>query len=117
GEGKEVGPDLSEIGSKLSKEAMYVAILNPNAGISHNYETYEVVTLEGQIATGVLVSQSDEEVKLKNAEGIELTFPAGEVDELIKLKISIMPADLQKNLTVEELTNLVAYLTTLKKKQ
>ena len=117
GEGKEVGPDLSEIGSKLSKEAMYVAILNPNAGISHNYETYEVVTLEGQIATGVLVSQSDEEVKLKNAEGIELTFPAGEVDELNKLKVSIMPADLQKNLTVEELTNLVAYLTTLKKKQ
>lgn len=116
GEGKQVGPDLSEIGSKLSKEAMFVSILNPSAGISHNYETYEVVTIEGQIATGVLVSQSDNEIKLKNAEGIELTFPADEVDELTKLKVSLMPADLQKNLTVEELTNLVTYLTTLKKK-
>jgi putative heme-binding domain-containing protein len=116
GEGKDVGPDLSEIGSKLSKEAMYVSILSPSAGISHNFETYEVVTVEGQIATGVLVSQTDAEVKLKNAEAIELTFPKDEVDEMNKLAISLMPADLQKNLSVAELTNLVEYLTTLKKK-
>ena len=31
GEGKEVGPDLSEIGSKLTREDMYVAILNPSS--------------------------------------------------------------------------------------
>ncbi len=31
GEGKEVGPDLSEIGSKLSREDIYVNILNPSA--------------------------------------------------------------------------------------
>lgn len=116
GEGKEVGPDLSEIGSKLSKEAMYVSILSPSAGVSHNFETYEVVTVDGQIATGVLVSQTDTEVKLKNAEAIELTFPKDEVDEMNKLAISLMPADLQKNLTVKELTDLVEYLTTLKKK-
>ncbi len=116
GEGKDVGPDLSEIGTKLSKEAIYVSILSPSAGISHNFETYEVVTIEGQIATGVLVSQTDAEVKLKNAEAIELTFPKDQVDEMNKLAISLMPGDLQKNLTVEELTNLVEYLTTLKKK-
>jgi putative heme-binding domain-containing protein len=116
GDGKEVGPDLSEIGSKLSKEALYVAILNPNAGISHNYETYELVTAGGQIASGILVSRTDQEVKLKNAEGIELTFPAGEVDELSKLEVSLMPANLQQNLSTDELTDLVEFLTTLKKK-
>ena len=40
GQGKEVGPNLSEIGSKLSREAMFESILYPSAGISHNYETY-----------------------------------------------------------------------------
>ncbi|EMI52290.1 heme-binding protein, partial [Rhodopirellula sallentina SM41] len=49
GEGKDIGPDLSEIGSKLSREAMYTAILNPNAGISHNYEQYGVVTADGLV--------------------------------------------------------------------
>src|SRR5207253_10034221 len=32
GQGKEVGPDLSEIGKKLSKEALYESILYPSAG-------------------------------------------------------------------------------------
>ena len=44
GEGKEVGPDLSEIGTKLSKEALYVSILDPSAGVSFNYETWLVRT-------------------------------------------------------------------------
>ena len=40
----------------------------------------------------------------------------GDVDELTQLKTSLMPADLQKNLTVDELVDLVEYLTTLKKR-
>ena len=115
GEGKEVGPDLSEIGSKLSKEALYVSILDPNAGISHNYENYELVTVDGQIVTGLLVSRTDNEIRLKNAEAVELSFATEDVDEINKLALSLMPAGLQQNLTVEELVDLVEYLTTLKK--
>ena len=70
GEGKEVGPDLSEIGSKLSKEAMYVSILDPNAGVSFNYETWLVRTLDGTTLSGILVSQTDDAVELKTAEAI-----------------------------------------------
>lgn len=115
GEGKEVGPDLSEIGSKLSKAAMYVSILDPSAGISHNYETYSVVTVNGNILTGVLVSQSDSEVVIKTAEAVTTTVAAEDVDELIKTGVSLMPADLQKVLSETDLINLVEYLTTLVK--
>ena len=38
GKGIEVGPNLTEIGTKLTKLAMYESILFPSAGISHNYE-------------------------------------------------------------------------------
>ena len=61
------------------------------------------------------MSRTDDEIKLKNAEAIELTFKTSEVDELNKLAISMMPADLQRNITVQELADLVAYLQTLKK--
>ena len=44
GIGKDVGPDLTEIGSKLSRHALYESILYPSAGISHNYETWTIVT-------------------------------------------------------------------------
>ncbi len=51
GKGKNVGPDLSEIGSKLSREAMYVSILEPSAGISHNFEAYVALTKDGEVIT------------------------------------------------------------------
>jgi len=115
GEGKEVGPDLSEIGSKLSKQAMLVSILDPSAGVSHNYETYAVATDSGNVLTGILISQTADTVTLRTAEAIDKTVPREEIEEMVKQKISLMPADLQKVLTAEELLDVVAYLQTLKK--
>jgi putative heme-binding domain-containing protein len=115
GEGKEVGPDLSEIGSKLSKEAMYVSILDPNAGVSFNYETWVARTLDGTVLSGVLVSQTDDAIELKTAEAIVHLLPRDKIDELKKLPTSLMPADLQKQLQAQNLVDIVEYLTTLKK--
>ena len=68
GQGRDVGPNLSEIGSKLSKDALLVAILDPNAGISHNYETFLAVTDDGKTISGLLVSKTDDELVIKDAE-------------------------------------------------
>lgn len=114
GVGKEIGPNLSEIGKKLSTEAMYEAILYPSAGVSHNYESYSVVTDSGNLYTGLLVSQTEEQVVLKDAEGIERTIDQEEIIEMVKQEISLMPADLQKLMTAQELVDLVSYLKTLK---
>ncbi len=116
-EGTEVGPALTEIGSKLAREAAYVAILDPSAGISHNYESYVVLLADGTTATGLLISQTDEKVTIKTAEGIEKTFSQDEIDEVIKQKTSLMPSGLQKLITVEELADVIEYLLTLKKSE
>ncbi|WP_254510132.1 c-type cytochrome [Anatilimnocola floriformis] len=115
GEGKEVGPDLSEIGSKLSKDAFYVSILDPSAGISHNYETYTFLLADGTVLNGIMVSQTDAEFQVKTAEAIVRKIPRDEVEEFKKSHISLMPADLQKLLTAQNLVDVVEYLTTLKK--
>ena len=115
GEGKEVGPDLSEIGSKLSREDMYVSILNPSAGVSHNFETYSLLTSDGLVLTGMLINQSDASVTIRNAEAIEQTVPRGDIESLKKQEVSLMPADLQKNMSVRNLIDLVDYLISLRK--
>jgi len=115
GEGKEVGPELSEIGSKLSKEAMYVSILDPSAGVSFNYETWLARTLDGTTLSGILVSQTDDAIELKTAEAIMHNLKRDDIDGLKKLPTSLMPADLQKQLKAQDLINIVEYLTTLKK--
>jgi len=115
GVGKGVGPDLSEIGSKLTREAMLVAILDPSAGISHNYETFAVQTDSGEVGTGLLVSQTEEEIILKDAQGIERKYPREEVLEFKKQEKSLMPENLHHNFDEQGLVDLVEYMLSLKK--
>ncbi len=114
GKGKNVGPDLSEIGSKLSREALYTAILDPSAGISHNYETYQLLTLDGVVISGLLISKTDDEVHLRTAEGIDKNVASDDVDVLAKQSISLMPENLHSNLSVQQLLDLIDYLVLLK---
>lgn len=116
GKGDDIGPDLSEIGSKLAPVAMFEAILFPSAGISHNYEAYLVATVEGKIMQGLLLSETQQELVLKDAKGIVHRIPQDDVEEFATQSISIMPADLQKHLTLQELVHIVAYMKTLRKK-
>ncbi|MDA1039120.1 MAG: c-type cytochrome, partial [Planctomycetota bacterium] len=113
-EGKAVGPNLSGIGAKLSRVALYEALLAPSAAISHNYETYTAVLDDGRAVTGLLVSQSPAEVVIRGADGIDVTMKAESVEELVKQPVSLMPADLAGALTVDELVDLVAWLETLR---
>lgn len=115
GEGKEVGPDLSEIGSKLGKEALYVSILDPSAGISHNFETHLLLLEDGTSFSGILVSETEQEVSVKTAEAIIRKVPRDEIAAMKKQPVSLMPADLQKSLTAKNLVDVVEFLTTLKK--
>lgn len=116
GSGTEIGPDLSEVGDKLSVEAFYESILNPSAGISHNYEMYKVLCADGRTLYGLLISNTDREVVLRDKEGVLITIPADEVDELAQQKKSLMPDDLQKQLTEQQLVDVVEYLQSLRKK-
>jgi putative heme-binding domain-containing protein len=114
--GKEVGPDLSEIGSKLTREAMYTSILDPNAGISHNYETFIVLTDSGQTITGLKMSETSEEVTIRNAEGIDRKISTSEIEEIQKGLKSVMPENLHHLIDQKGLVDIVEYMATLTKK-
>ncbi len=115
--GRELGPDLSEIGKKLSRQAMFDSILYPSAGISHNYETYTVLLDSGTSVNGLKTSETEDTISIKDTEAIVRTFNKDEIDEIIKQDTSLMPADLQKTMTAQDLVDVVEYMTTLKKKK
>ncbi len=114
--GKEVGPNLTEIGSKLSKEAMLTSILDPSAGISHNYENYLVLTDEGQTITGLKVSETATEVVIRTAEAVDRRFAKDEIENIKKSDKSIMPENLHHLIDQQGLIDIVEYMLTLKKK-
>lgn len=115
-EGKEVGPALTEIGSKLSRDAMFESILFPSAGISHNYETFTVALADGNVLNGILTSDTADAIELKTPDAVIRKIVKSDIDQMQKSHLSLMPADIQKNLTPEDLVDLVEFLQTLKKK-
>jgi len=115
GEGVEVGPDLSEIGTKLGKEALYEAILDPSAGISFGYEPWQLTLTSGDEAFGLLVSETADEVALKGANGLVTRYKKADIAKREQMKLSMMPAGLQQAMSIQELADLVEYLTTLRK--
>ena len=115
GQGKVVGPDLTEIGSKLTREAMLVSILDPSAGISHNFESFSALLESGQVVVGLMVSQTDDKVTLKDAQGIERSMPKSEIEQLKKQEKSLMPDNLIEALSTKDLVDIVEYMLTLKK--
>jgi putative membrane-bound dehydrogenase-like protein len=115
-QGKNVGPALTEIGDKLSREAMYVSILDPSAGISHNFEAYTALMEDDSIVTGLLVSETESTVVLKDAKGIERSMNRSEIEAFKKQEKSLMPENLQETMDEQGLVDLIEYLVSLKKR-
>lgn len=105
------GPDLSSIGSKLGKRALYEAILDPNNGISLSYQLHELTMSTGEKVVGLLEGESRRGVTLRLPGGLTRTVAASGIVGREVLPVSAMPANLQLLMTREEL---VEYLTTLK---
>ena len=114
GVGVNFGPDLSEIGDKLSPEAMYTAILYPDQGIGFGYEGYLFKLNDGRTVVGKIVSETSDKIDVQFMNNTESIKPS-DVASRTKLPNSLMPADLQKLMSEDELVDLVGYLRGLKK--
>jgi putative membrane-bound dehydrogenase-like protein len=116
GAGVNFGPDLSEIGGKLSKEALFKSILYPDQGISFGYEAYRFKLKDGSSAFGKIVSETEDKVDLQYI-NTQQTIQKSEIVSRIKMETSLMPSNLQTLMTREELVDLVEYLSGLKAKE
>ena len=115
GEGIDFGPNLSEIGTKLGKDALYEAVLDPSAGISFGFEAWQIELKNGNEAYGLVVGETAEEIAVKTQGGIVTRYKKSDVAKREQQKLSIMPAGLQQTLSTADLVDLVEYLSSLKK--
>ena len=115
GEGIDFGPNLSEIGNKLAKDAIYESILDPSAGISFGYEAWRVELKNGDDALGLITSETADEIALKSVGGVVTRYKKTDIARRSKQKLSIMPAGLEQTMSVNDLVDLVEFLSSLKK--
>jgi len=115
GQGVNFGPSLSEIGSKLSKEAVYTSILFPDQGIGFGFEGYSFKMKDGSEAFGMITSETGDKVEIRYM-NTQQTLDPSKIASRTKLATSLMPSNLQSLMTEKELVDLVEYLGSLKKK-
>jgi putative heme-binding domain-containing protein len=109
------GPNLSEIGDKLPKEDHFRSILEPNAAVSMGFEGYDLKLANGGQVAGLIPSETDDELTLLMMGGVRQILKKEDVLERTQLTQSLMPVGLHESMSRQDLVDLVAYLSTLKK--
>jgi len=110
GAGGQVGPDLTKVYETHSVAKMIESIVEPSKEIKEGYATWSIVTVDGQVYTGLKISDDGTEFVLRDANGNDLRIPTGEIEELRVLKTSLMPEGVVAQLSFQELLDLLAFL-------
>lgn len=114
GEGGTVGPDLSTIGDKLTREQILQAMVEPSARLSPGYGSVKLTMKDGQTITGILMEENAKEliVKTSDAEPVEVNLSRIEKRENIPSAMPPMGTLMSKR----EIRDMVEYLSGQKKK-
>ncbi|MDW8222940.1 MAG: c-type cytochrome, partial [Gemmatales bacterium] len=114
GQGGKIGPELSAIGSKASKENLYESILYPDRAIADQFIQWIIETKQGVAVQGILVEETPDYLVLRDANGKDWKITKQDIMERAKSPRSLMPSDLLQYMSEQDLVDLVEFLQTLR---
>ena len=113
--GGQLGPDLSVIGRTANRERIVDSILDPSKEIAPQFVQHTVTAKSGDAYSGILLGQqADGTYTLLMNDGRGVIVPGALVASHETSKVSLMPDELERGLTIEEFRDLVAYMLSLK---
>ena len=111
-EGAEVGPNLTGVGKRQTREYLLESIVEPNAKIAQGFETVIVTLTDGSVHAGILKADSAEELTLMPPTGILEKLPKSQIKTRESGPSGMPP--LAAVLSKREIRDLVEYLSSLK---
>ena len=111
-EGAEVGPNLTAVGKRQTREYLLESIVEPNAKIAQGFETVIVTLTDGSVHAGILKADSAEELTLMPPTGILEKLPKSQIKTRESGPSGMPP--LAAVLSKREIRDLVEYLSSLK---
>lgn len=110
GSGEQIGPDLSTVAQRFQRKEVIESIMFPSQVISDQYLSKTVTTVNGLSYTGMVADRASE-VLILQSNGEKVSVPRKDIDEIVPSKKSAMPEGLLNPLTLEEIADLVALLS------
>jgi len=109
GEGTNLGPDLTSA-NRQDRDFLLVSLVDPSSVIRKEYVNVVIRTADGRVLTGMPISSDDSAVTLRDAQNKPTTVLAAEIEEMHESPVSMMPANLYRQLSPQELRDLFTYL-------
>jgi putative heme-binding domain-containing protein len=113
GVGHELGPNLSAMKNR-GMDAILTNVLDPNAEVNPQYLSYNANLDDGRQVTGMIQAETANSVTFIRGEGLKDVVSRANIETLKSTGLSLMPEGLEKDITVEAMADLIAYLMNLK---
>ena len=113
GKGGQIAPPLDGV-SHSGVEALLRNILTPSAAMEGGYRKFRVETKDGELVEGLLVSQDATAIVLRQPNVPDTRIPQANVRKAEFTNISVMPEGLLEAMQPAQVSDLFAFLKTLK---
>lgn len=110
--GAEVGPPLTTIGDRLTREQLLQALVEPSARIAPGYGMVTLTLADGQTVSGTLVEERDDELVLKTSDAEPLVVAQSRISKRENLPSSMPP--MGTLLSRREIRDVIEFLSSLK---
>ena len=111
--GHQVAPNLASVQNKSIADLL-VAVLDPNREAQPNFNVYTVITLQGRVHNGIIATETASSLTLRRAEAKEDVILRTNIDELLSTGVSLMPEGLEKELSKQDLADVLNFVKTIK---
>lgn len=108
-QGGKVGPDLTSY-KRDDLGNMLLNVVNPSIEIRKGFETYAIFTEDGRTLNGFIEDQDDRVVVLRGIDGQRIVVAKEQIDEMAAVPRSIMPENILKPLSDQQIRDLFSYL-------
>jgi putative membrane-bound dehydrogenase-like protein len=112
GRGARTGPDLTSLSGHMTSRRVLESILTPSREIGPLYVPWKILTVDGQVLTGLKLHAPGigTALRFQGADGNHFEVKLSDIEDQEPVQQSIMPAGLEQSMSVQELRDLIAFL-------
>ncbi|TWU03006.1 PVC-type heme-binding CxxCH protein [Stieleria varia] len=107
--GVSIGPNLTGM-AVHPKEEILVNVLDPNRSVENNFRTYQILTVDGAVLTGMLAGESANSLRLIDTQGKEKQVLREDIEQMNASTKSLMPEGFESQISKQEMADLLAFL-------
>lgn len=114
GAGRDFGPNLSQVGARLTREQIFESLQQPSKTIAKGYEPWIITLKDGSVQSGFLLHSDNASLTFKVPTGQPQVIARDQIKSQTPQPVSLMPEGLLQSLTEQEAVDLIAHLAGLK---